>query len=105
MKGDNLLESHLANLRSCVGGQKWYWMPKVHLIRLLQIASEFCVIRLYVLMRFIRKNLSLYVWDLRIAFIRKNKIGKSNHGYDHCSHLEQSKLNNVINMFFHSALL
>lgn len=39
MGGVDLLDGYLANMRPCIGGKKWYWMPLVNTVRLLQVAA------------------------------------------------------------------
>ena len=39
MGGVDILDGYLANLRPCIGGKKWYWMPLINIIRLLQVAA------------------------------------------------------------------
>ena len=35
----DVLDGYLANLRSSIGGKKWYWMPMINILRLLQVAA------------------------------------------------------------------
>ena len=39
MGGVDVLDGYLANLRPCIGGKKWYWMPLINCLRLLQVAA------------------------------------------------------------------
>ena len=39
MGGVDVLDGFLANLRPCIGGKKWYWMPLINCLRLLQVAA------------------------------------------------------------------
>ena len=39
MGGVDIFDGYLANLRPCIGGKKWYWMPMINCVRLLQVAA------------------------------------------------------------------
>ena len=44
MGGVDQLDGYLNNLRSCIGGKKWYWMQFINLVRLLQVSAFFATI-------------------------------------------------------------